>query len=43
MVLEALKNDVTSLRFASESLRNDKGFMLAAVKKDGWALRFASE
>ena len=43
MVLEAVKNNGFSLRFASYELRNDKEVVLEAVKNVGFALQFASE
>ncbi|SPX61910.1 DUF4116 domain-containing protein [Legionella feeleii] len=32
-----------ALEYASETLKNDRDFLLAAVAENGWALEYASE
>jgi hypothetical protein len=39
----AVKKNGYALRYASDSLTNDKDIVLEAVKENGFALRFASE
>lgn len=40
--MEALRQSIGALEFASHKLRSDRGLMLLAVERDGGALRFAS-
>ena len=43
IVLEAVKNDGSALKYASENLKEDREIVLEAVKNDGSALEYASE
>ena len=43
LVLEAIGEDATSLRFAAPRLRADRAVVLAAVHCDGYALGYASD
>ena len=42
-MLYTLKNDFNLLKYASETLKNDKEVALAAVKKDGYAIIYLPE
>jgi predicted methyltransferase len=42
-VLEAVKKNGFSLKYASEELKGDKEVVLAAVQKNGFAFKYASE
>ena len=42
MVLEAVKQNGSALKYASEELKNDKEVVLEAVKQDGFALEYDS-
>lgn len=42
-VMEAVKENPDALDYASRRLKADRGIMLEAVKRDGWALKFAPE
>ena len=43
IVLKAIAQDGTSLKYASEELRKDREFVLKVIETDRWALQFASE
>ena len=40
--MEAVRQNIGALEFASHKLRGDRALMLLAVQRDGGALRFAS-
>ena len=42
-MLDAIKKDARALKYASETLKNDKEVVLAAVTHDGSTLQFASD
>merc|ERR1712032_264892 len=42
IVLSAVEQDGSALRYAALDLRRDRGIVFAAVQRDGSALRFAS-
>ena len=41
--LELIKEEPSILVLCSDKLKNDKNFVLAAVRQDGYALEYASE
>lgn len=41
--MKAISNTGTALKYASETLRNNKQIVKAAVEETNWALKFASE
>ena len=42
-MLEAIRNDVDAIEYASDTLKADREVMLEAVRNDGLVLEFASE
>ena len=40
--MEAVEHDGLALQHASAELRHDRDVVMAAVKQNGWALRYAS-
>nr|WP_317279415.1 DUF4116 domain-containing protein [uncultured Fusobacterium sp.] len=42
-VLKAVKEDGLLLKYASETLRNDRELVIEAIKNNDWALEFASD
>ena len=43
VVMAAITQDGSALRYASDKLKNDREVVMAAVKKNGWAFRYASD
>ncbi len=43
IILEAVRQDGTALRFASDELKQDREIVLAAAGQDGTSIRFASD
>ena len=42
-MLEAMRNDVGAIEYASDSLKADREFMLEAIKIDPWLIEYASD
>ena len=42
-MLEAMRNDVGAIEYASDSLKADREFVLEAIKIDPWLIEYASD
>ena len=42
-MLEAIRNDVDAIEYASDSLKADREFVLEAIKIDPWLIEYASD